>query len=70
MTSERKIFITGFAVLLVIILWMFMRVENLEKEMTSQSNYESQQRWRDQQNASRDAAAAQGRAELWDKNAE
>ena len=44
MTTERKIFLAGFTVLLVIIVWMFMRVENLEKEMTSQ--YQSQQEQR------------------------
>ena len=44
MTNERKIFLAGFAVLLVIIVWMFMRVENLEKEMSSQ--YQSQQQQR------------------------
>jgi hypothetical protein len=43
MTNERKIFIAGFAVLLVIIVWMFMRVENLEKETTNQLESQQQQ---------------------------
>ena len=37
MTNERKIFLAGFAVLLVIIFYMFTRVERLEEEVTSQS---------------------------------
>ena len=37
LTNERKIFLAGFAVLLVIIVWMFMRVERLEDGMSSQS---------------------------------
>ena len=60
MTNERKIFIAGFAVLLVIIVWMFMRVENLEKEMTSQ--YESQQQQR-RSDLSQAKAEVQRRAE-------
>ena len=55
MTNDRKIFIAGFAVLLVIIVWMFMRVENLEKE-----TLKSQQQFRmdlNQAKAGADATA-------------
>ena len=37
MTTERKIFLAGFAVLLVIIFYMFTRVERLEEEVARQS---------------------------------
>jgi len=37
MTNERKIFLAGFAVLLVIIFYMFTRVERLEEEVARQS---------------------------------
>lgn len=37
MTTERKIFLAGFAVLLVIIFYMFTRVELLENGMNTQS---------------------------------
>ena len=37
MTDERKLFIAGFAVLLVIIFWMFTRIERLEVEVANQS---------------------------------
>ena len=37
MTTERKIFLAGFAVLLVIIFYMFTRVERLENGMNTQS---------------------------------
>ena len=37
MTTERKIFLAGFAVLLVIVFYMFIRLERLEEELASQS---------------------------------
>ena len=37
MTNERKIFLAGFAVLLIVVFWMFTRVERLENGMNRQS---------------------------------
>lgn len=70
MTNERKIFLAGFTVLLVIIVWMFMRVENLEKEMTSQYESQQQQRQRDQQNTFYAATASARQAEVDRRNRE
>ena len=69
MTTERKIFLAGSAVLLVIIVWMFMRVENLEKEMSSQYQSQQQQR-RSDLNQIRAEAQWTAEAEAFDKRME
>jgi len=42
MTTERKIFLAGFVMLIVIILYMFARIERLEEELPNQSRISPQ----------------------------
>jgi hypothetical protein len=67
MTNERKIFITGFTVLLVLIFYMFTRIERLEEEVAGQSTQasdlqhaietESNNRYRENQQAKAEATS-------------
>ena len=42
MTTERKIFLAGFAILVVIISYMFVRIERLEEDLPNQSRISPQ----------------------------
>jgi len=67
MTNEQKIFIAGFAVLLVVIFYMFTRIERLEEEVAGQSTQasdlqhaiktESNNRYRENQQAKAEATS-------------